>query len=126
MLPAPTHVPVAAPVVLINILLKVSLNAAPVSVVALVLVIVKSIWLVPPMAMVGVINVLLIVGAAAVTVSVAVLETAPVGASALATPVVVFGSAPGVLLVTRIVTVQLPNAGIVRPVMFKRPVWFAV
>jgi hypothetical protein len=119
---APTHVPVAAPVALMNILASVSENAALVSATPFVFVIAKSIWLVPPSAIVGVTKVFTMVGATAVTVSVAVLDTAPTGVCALETPEVVFGKAPGVFAVTSRVTVQLPLAGIVSPLKVSVPV----
>jgi hypothetical protein len=105
-----------------NILVSVSLNAAPVSAKAFEFVMVKSIWLVPPIEIVGVTNTLAIVGAAALIVSVAVLDAVPVAASALDTPDVVLGNMPGVLDVATIVTVQLPLAGMVNPVKLSMPV----
>jgi hypothetical protein len=65
---------------------------------------------------------LAIVGATAFTVRFTVADAVPVGALALATPVALLGKVPGMLLVTKIVTVQEPEAGMVNPVMLSNPV----
>jgi hypothetical protein len=123
---APVHVPPAAPVALMNMPARVSLKAAPVRAMPLLLAIVKSICDVPPSEMVLGVNDLAMVGTTDVTVNVAVLEAAPMAASLLDTPELVFGFIPGTLLVTTMVTVQLPPAGIVSEEKLMVPVWLLV
>ena len=76
----------------------------------------------PPDAMVTGANAFAMVGAVALTVKLAVFDIGPVAASLLDTPVVVLGNVPGVLLFTMIETVQLPLAGIVKPIKLISPV----
>jgi hypothetical protein len=117
--PAPTHVPPAVWLPLIDILISVSVKAALVRAPVLPLVSVKVIVLVPPAMIVVGANALIIVGetAAALTVKVATLLPAPaIGTSVVVTPLVLLGLVPTVALVTTTVTVQLLLAGIMIPV----------
>ncbi len=119
---APVHVPPAAPAASMNMLLKVSVNAPLVSATPLVLLMVKVMVLVAPKAMLAGPKALVMLGATAVTVRLAVFDTAPIAASLLDTPEVLLGNVPGVLAVTKMVTVQLPDAGMVSPLTLCAPV----
>ena len=109
--PVPAQVPPAAPAAAIDMLASVSAKFAAVSAMACGLAIVKVRVEVPSAAMEAGAKALAIAGATAVTVSTAVLDAALGGASALVKAVPALLCAPGTMLVTTTVTVQLPLAG---------------
>jgi hypothetical protein len=114
----PTQVPPTAPPTAL-ILLSVSVNAAPVSAEALLLLKVSVTVELPPTWIEAGTKAFAMVGGAR-TVRLAVLLTAPATAnSAVVAPEVALGRTPGVLLVTSKMTVQLLFKGIVIPLKFR-------
>ena len=123
---APTQVPAAAPTALMLMLTSVSVKLALVSAMPLVLPKTNVMVEVPSAAIVVGRKALVMVGATAVTVRLAVFDTAPAsGVWVVVTPLVVFGCTPTMSEVTTTVTVQLPLAGMVRPLTVSA-VWPAV
>ena len=118
LLGAPVQLPAAKPAALMLMLTSVSVKLAAVNAMALVLLKVKVIVEVPSAAIdVGRKALAMVAGSTAATTRFAVLDTAPIGAWVLDRPVVVvLGLVPAVVLVTVMVTVQLPFAGTVMPV----------
>ena len=119
----PVQVPPTPPATAL-IFVNVSVNAPPVSAVALLFANVRVTTEFPPEAIDAGLNALAMVGDTTdVTVRVAVLLAVPaVGVCVVVTPDVVFGFPPVWLLVTLKVTMQLPDAGIPMPVKLKA-VW---
>jgi hypothetical protein len=116
----PVQVPPTAPATAL-MLTSVSLNAPPVRTTALLLDNVRVTTELPPATIEVGLNALAMVGVTKLlTVSEGVLLAAPaVGVWVVVTPEVVLGLAPGVLLVTLKVTVQLPLAGMLIPLKLR-------